>query len=343
MLSWWQLLAWSGVSAGNATAGLLAGAVGVTAAFALSATPLAVATLVAVAVAARARWLAHGARTTSGRPGPLHWDAGNEPCSRSRAATRSSHDARRERRPDHAGLRRERDRGLDWDRVYPLAGPIAVDGAEPGDTLAVEILDLHTQGWGWTAIMPGLGLLPDDFPDAYLRIFDLTDGDTRCSRRRRDPARAVLRDDGRLPGRRAEAGGDAARHVRRQHGHAPAHPRAPTLYLPVQVAGALFSCGDAHAAQGDGEVCVTGIETPMDATLRLTLEKGRSSPRRSTGRRPAARPRVDRRAVYGTTGVGPDLYAAAQDAVRAMIDHLAATLRALARGRVRAREPRAST
>jgi acetamidase/formamidase len=57
--------------------------------------------------------------------------------------------------------------GLDWDRVYPLAGPIAVHGAQPGDTLAIEILDIHTQGWGWTAVLPGLGLLPEDFPDAY--------------------------------------------------------------------------------------------------------------------------------------------------------------------------------
>ena len=73
--------------------------------------------------------------------------------------------------------------GLDWDRVYPLSGPIAVNGAEPGDTLAIEILDIHTQGWGWTAILPGLGLLPEDFPDAYLRIFDLTDGDfALCAR-----------------------------------------------------------------------------------------------------------------------------------------------------------------
>ena len=60
-----------------------------------------------------------------------------------------------------------------------------------------------------------------------------------------------------------------------------------TLYLPVQVEGALFSCGDAHAAQGDGEVCVTGIETPMyGATLRFTLHEGRASRRRSS-RRPA--------------------------------------------------------
>src|SRR3954462_67943 len=66
--------------------------------------------------------------------------------------------------------------GLDWDRVYPLAGPIAVEGAGPGDTLAVEVLDLHTEGWGWTAILAGLGLLSEDFPDPYLRIFDLSDG-----------------------------------------------------------------------------------------------------------------------------------------------------------------------
>src|SRR3954453_2198325 len=67
--------------------------------------------------------------------------------------------------------------GLDWDRVYPLAGPIAVRDAEPGDTLAIEILDIRTRGWGWTAILPGLGLLPEDFPDPYLRVFEFTDGD----------------------------------------------------------------------------------------------------------------------------------------------------------------------
>ena len=66
----------------------------------------------------------------------------------------------------------------DWSRLYPLAGPIAVSGAQPGDTLAIDILDIHTQGWGWTGILPGFGLLPEDFPDAYLRIFDLTAGHT---------------------------------------------------------------------------------------------------------------------------------------------------------------------
>jgi acetamidase/formamidase len=103
--------------------------------------------------------------------------------------------------------------------------------------------------------------------------------------------------------------------------------RGTTLYLPVQVAGALFSCGDAHAAQGDGEVCVTGIEAPMHATLRFTLQKGRSIPAPQFVTRGPLTPRVDTAGFYGTTGVGPDLYEASQDAVRAMIHHLSETYR----------------
>jgi acetamidase/formamidase len=99
--------------------------------------------------------------------------------------------------------------------------------------------------------------------------------------------------------------------------------RGTTLYLPVQVEGALFSCGDAHAAQGDGEVCVTGIEAPMYGTLRLTLDEERTipAPQYQTAPGPLT-PKVDGGGFYATTGVGPDLYVAAQDAVRAMIDHL---------------------
>ena len=98
--------------------------------------------------------------------------------------------------------------------------------------------------------------------------------------------------------------------------------RGTTLYLPVEVEGALFSCGDAHAAQGDGEVCVTGIEAPMRGELRFTLEKGRQLPAPQYETSGPLTPRVDDGGWYGTTGVGPDLYIAAQDAVRAMVDHL---------------------
>jgi acetamidase/formamidase len=214
---------------------------------------------------------------------------------------------------------------LDWDRVYPLSGPIAIQGAAPGDTLAIEILDIHTQGWGWTAILPGLGLLPEDFPDAYLRIFDLSHGDVAYLREGiAIPVEPFFGTMGVCP-----AGASAL----------PVMPpgtfggnmdtrqlvRGSTLYLPVQVEQAMFSCGDAHACQGDGEVCVTGLEAPMFASLRFTLEKGRSIPAPQYRTPAPLTPRVDSAPFYATTGVGGDLFVCAQDAVRAMVDHIAST------------------
>jgi acetamidase/formamidase len=251
------------------------------------------------------------------------WDVGNEPTLTVHSGDTVTLESRdvsdNQLGPDSTATEIE---SLDWDRVYPLAGPIAVEGAEPGDTLAVEILELRTKDWGWTAIIPGLGLLPDDFPAPYLRVFDLTNG-----------KHAFLRDDVAIPiepffgtmgvcpqGAKEQAvmppGTFGGNLDTRQLG------QGTTLYLPVEVEGALFSCGDAHAAQGDGEVCVTGIETPIGATLRFTIEKGRSipAPQYRTGG-PLA-PAADTGAWYGTTGVGPDLYANSQEAVRAMIEYI---------------------
>jgi acetamidase/formamidase len=213
--------------------------------------------------------------------------------------------------------------GLDWDRVYPLAGPIAVSGAQPGDTLAVEILDLHTQGWGWTAILPGLGLLPDDFPDPYLKIFDLMAGDvTYLGDNVAIPIEPFLGTMGVCP---ADASAQPVMPPGNFGGNMDTRQltRGTTLYLPVQVEGALFSCGDAHAAQGDGEVCVTGIESPMYAALRFTLQKGRTIPSPQYLTAGPLVPRAGDGGWYGTTGVGPDLYVGAQEAVRAMVAHIA--------------------
>jgi acetamidase/formamidase len=212
---------------------------------------------------------------------------------------------------------------LDWDRTYPLAGPIAVEGAQPGHTLAIEIVDLHTQGWGWAAILPGFGLLPDDFTEPYLRIFDLTDG-----------AFTYLRDDIAIPiapffGTMGVCPAGASNQPVMPPGTFGGNldtrqlVRGTTLYLPVQVEGALFSCGDGHAAQGDGEVCVTAIEAPLYGALRLTLLEERSipAPQFQTAPGPLT-PQVDAGGFYGTTGVGQDLYVAAQEAVRAMLVYL---------------------
>src|SRR5258706_10037131 len=73
---------------------------------------------------------------------------------------------------------------LNFDRLYPLGGPVYVKGAEPGDVLEVEILDLKPGSWGWTALLPGLGLLAADFPDPYVRYFDL--GDRKSAELRKD-------------------------------------------------------------------------------------------------------------------------------------------------------------
>jgi acetamidase/formamidase len=217
------------------------------------------------------------------------------------------------------------DLDLDWDRVYPLAGPIAVGGAQPGDTLGVEILDLHTRGWGWTAVLPGLGLLPEEFPDPYLRVFDLTAGDV-----------VSFRDDIVLPiepffGTMGVCPAGASQQPVMPPGRFGGNldtrglTRGTTLYLPVEVEGALFSCGDAHAMQGDGEVCVTGLESPMFGVLRLTLHRDRPIPAPQYQTAGPLTPRVDGAGWYGTTGIGGDLYVASQDAVRAMIEHLTRT------------------
>ena len=213
--------------------------------------------------------------------------------------------------------------GLDWERVYPLAGPVRVEGAAPGDTLAVEILDLHTKGWGWTAILPGFGLLADDFTEPYLRIFDLTEGDA-----------TYFRDDIVIPiepflGTMGVCPADASTQPVMPPGNFGGNMdtrqlvAGTTLYLPVHVDGALFSTGDAHGCQGDGEICVTGLEAPMYASLRFSVQKGRSIPCAQYRTAPGSlTSRVDGGAWYGTTGFGGDLFPAAQDATRAMIDHL---------------------
>jgi acetamidase/formamidase len=131
--------------------------------------------------------------------------------------------------------------GLDWERLYPLAGPVAMAGAEPGDVLAVEVLDIHTQGWGWTAVIPGFGLLPEDFPDAYLKIFDLTNGDyTRFTDDIAIPIEPFFGTMGVSPTGSEKplimppgpfGGNMDTRHI----------TKGSILYLPVQHEGALFS------------------------------------------------------------------------------------------------------
>ena len=214
---------------------------------------------------------------------------------------------------------------LDWDRLYPLAGPVAIEGAEPGDVVEVEVLDIHTEGWGWTAVIPGFGLLEEDFTEPYLKIFDLSSGDYTLFKddvfipiepffgtmgvNPADPEKPPIMPPGPF------GGNMDTRHL----------TKGSRLFLPVHDSGALFSCGDAHAAQGDGEVCVTGIESPMYASLRFDLHKDRTIPAPQFSTPGPLTPMVEDAGWYATMGVNPDLMQAAKDSLRAMVEHISTT------------------
>ena len=212
---------------------------------------------------------------------------------------------------------------LDFERVNPLTGPVYVNGAEPGDTLKVEILNFEHKGWGWTGILPGFGLLADDFPEPYLKIWKLEGDATEFKPGIRVPIEPFCGEMGVAP---REPGPVSAIAPREHGGNLDTRglTKGATLYLPVWVKGALFSCGDCHAAQGDGEVCGTGIEAPMTVTLRFDLIKGKAiaEPRFET---PSPLTVADRKGYYVTTAHGPDLLQNARQAIRYMIEHLVET------------------
>ena len=209
-------------------------------------------------------------------------------------------------------------------RGHPLTGPVRVKGARPGDVLVVEVLDMRPGAdFGWTAIRPGRGLLPEaDFGKPFLQIWDLSDGThARMDKRVAVPIEAF---PGVMGTALDEAGGHSTMPPRKNGGNMDIKQlvAGTTLLLPVWVDGALFSVGDAHAAQGDGEVCVTAVEMMARVTLRFGLEPGRGlrEPRfRTRGPLVSA---LECGPCYVTTAHGPDLFAGAQQAIRYMIEHL---------------------
>jgi acetamidase/formamidase len=212
---------------------------------------------------------------------------------------------------------------LDFDRVNPVSGPVFVKGAEPGDTLAVELLEFRPRSWGWTAIIPGFGLLADEYPDPWLRIsqVDAERGRILFSDRITLPYRP-------FPGTLGVAPAEPGRHSivppSRFGGNLDTKHLnlGVTLYLPVGVRGALFSLGDTHSAQGDGEVCGTAIETAMEATVRLTVRKDVRIEMPQYDVPTGLVAEHERSGYHVCTGVGPDLMEASRDAVRATVTWL---------------------
>jgi formamidase len=246
---------------------------------------------------------------------------------------------------------------LDLGLGHPLTGPVFVRGAEPGDLLEIELLAYETADFGVTAVIPGFGFLADLFPDPYLVAWEIAGGAARSESlpgvavpadpfagvvgvapshaqveefRRRERA---LRDRGHAV---ADELPDAAVPAAARDGLRTIPPRetggnldirglvaGSRLWLPVAVPGALFSVGDLHFAQGDGEVCGTGIEVAGAVTVRFGVVAAPAARPRFPSYETPARPQGR---TFATTGIpvdaGMDLNAAARLALLEMIDHL---------------------
>jgi acetamidase/formamidase len=208
---------------------------------------------------------------------------------------------------------------IDFTHVNPVSGPVFVKGARAGDVLAVELLEFGPAGWGWTAIIPGFGLLAEEFTEPWLRISEI-DGDwVRFCDRIHLPLRP-------FPGTIGVAPADPGQHPilppTRWGGNLDTRhlTAGTTLYLPVGVEGALLSIGDTHAAQGDGEVCGTAIESSMDVVVRVSVRRDFSIQAPQYDVPAQAEPMPT--AHHVCTGVGPDLLEAARDATRAVVEWL---------------------
>ena len=161
---------------------------------------------------------------------------------------------------------------IDRDRIHALTGPIFVEGAAPGDVLEIKVLEVEHKGWGWSSVIAGLGFLKQRFAEPYLFHWKLEGALSRSLAPAVVPLRPFCGVMGVAP---AEPGEFRTRPPGVFGGNMDVRELSSgaTLYLPVLNTGALFSAGDAHAAQGDGEVCINGIECPANVTLRFQLHK----------------------------------------------------------------------
>ena len=172
-------------------------------------------------------------------------------------------------------LIRDITRDIDLDRVNGATGPVAVRGAEPGDSLIVDILEIRPAATGVALTIPGIGQLQAQMPEPVTRIFRVEGDMIHMNDRVSFPARPMLGVVGVATG-----GGDpvpcglAGQHGGNLDDHLTGV--GSRLYMPVRQVGGLFAAGDMHAAMGDGEICVTGVEVAGEATVRFDLLKGAS-------------------------------------------------------------------
>lgn len=212
---------------------------------------------------------------------------------------------------------------LDLGKMDPLTGPIWVESAQPGDMIVVEVVDISLGKVGWSAIIPGLGLLSEHFPGPYVRSWDLTGDDVQIGAGHRFSKKAMLGVIGVAP---AAPGAYPTTVPTAAGGNIDVKYVAPgsRLLLPCFTEGALLSLGDPHARQGDGELSGTAIECEADTVIRVDVSRGLSLDAPVVETVPAA---DELEAYRSFLGVGPDLYVAAQEASLRAVEALARSLR----------------
>ncbi|MEQ9406037.1 MAG: acetamidase/formamidase family protein [Cyclobacteriaceae bacterium] len=201
---------------------------------------------------------------------------------------------------------------LSFDPIHPLTGPVYINGAEPGDVISVTLHKIEIGEWGWTAILPGFGFLADEFTEPYLRTYELSG---KNMIRFADGISIPLKPFPGVLGVAPDTDSLLSTIPPRANGGNMDDPNiveGTTVYLPVFVEGALFSIGDAHAAQGLGEVCGTAIEAPMKFLVEINLLKGNE----------IMEPQYENEDVYAVTAFATTIDEAAKKATRYMIDYL---------------------
>ncbi|MET3761764.1 MULTISPECIES: acetamidase/formamidase family protein [Sphingomonas] len=200
---------------------------------------------------------------------------------------------------------------------HVLTGPIAITGAEPGDTLEIRILKIDLAiPYAYNAFRYGAGFLTDDFPYARMKIVPL---DKKAMLGRFAPGvdvplRPFFGSMGVAPPPSFGRYDSAPPTINGGNMDDKALVAGTTLFLPVHASGALFQVGDGHAAQGNGEVDITALETSLTGTLQFILHKGEKAPY----------PRAETPTHYIAMGFDDDLSNATRKALRNMIDFLVA-------------------
>jgi amidase len=163
---------------------------------------------------------------------------------------------------------------IDFNRVNSATGPVAVTGAEPGDSLVVEILDVEPIEWGVATLIPGYGQLIDRVAAPVTRVFKVEGGMIEMNERVRFPARPMVGVVGVATGGDTLPNGLAGQHG----GNLDNHLHGPGARIfPVRQPGGMFGVGDMHASMGDGEICFTGVEIAGEVTIRFDLLKGKQA------------------------------------------------------------------